>query len=593
MTAFALFLCVVLAESDFSELSRQFEQAKIRVNRSRREERKKVLQRELLPVLKKIAALKSPEAVSFLEKVVQTDQPDIAAAACIPLARTGAAEAGDVLIRAVLRRPSKVAEAALEALKKPELPLRSEQLTQLGAIAAGKGTVQLRRRAVEVLGARQTVEAYRVLFKLLGRSRLDSAVVDAVQAVFSSVKRPELRRYLFGEALSQASKVRQQVVLLRAAAAAKAREAIDVAKKLIDSRSPEVAAAAVSALAALGVEGGADKIIAVLKSYRRNIERAVDLLFTLAEAGTPGASRILAAVSRSFSGPIGVAATALLGRARSEEALKRLIEALEDPDIAVRTAALRAIQQYRDKRIIAPLIGMLEREDGRLKGEAYKFLVKITGQSMGLSAEDWKKWWSFARKNFTFDKKRQGRTSVQAPRYYGIEIFSKRICFIIDCSSSMRRAVRDPKTGKKLTRIELAKRELIKTLKELKPGTMVNIISFSATYKPMSKTLIPLTRSGLRKAVLYVMNLRTGVGTNIYDTLSAALKDPRTDTIFLLSDGQPSRGKYTDPAVILREIRKQNLVRNVTINTIAIGVEQNLMKELARQNGGTYVFVKD
>ena len=113
-----------------------------------------------------------------------------------------------------------------------------------------------------------------------------------------------------------------------------------------------------------------------------------------------------------------------------------MTEALEDKDVSVCTAALKAIQQYRDKRIIGPLIGLMGRTDGRLKGEAYKFLVKITGQGMGPSAEDWRKWWSYAEREFTFKTKEEGRTSVAGVEYYGIEIFSKRICFLYSDATS-------------------------------------------------------------------------------------------------------------------------------------------------------------
>jgi len=252
------------------------------------------------------------------------------------------------------------------------------------------------------------------------------------------------------------------------------------------------------------------------------------------------------------------------------------------------------IQAFRDKLMLGPLIELMGREEGRLKGDIYRFLVKVTRQNMGLSANDWRNWWSYAQKTFKFGGKTKGPTRVRVKdvSYYGIEIFSKRLCFIIDCSSSMRQKVEDPKTGRTTTRIELAKRELIKTLKKLRPGTMVNIISFSATYRPMAQHLISLTPAGRRRAIRYVERLGTGVGTNIFDSLAAALKDKRVDTIFLLSDGQPTRGRYTDPDRILEEIRKLNLVRNATINTIAIAIELDLMKKLAEQNGGTYVFVK-
>ena len=67
--------------------------------------------------------------------------------------------------------------------------------------------------------------------------------------------------------------------------------------------------------------------------------------------------------------------------------------------------------------------------------------------------------------------------------------------------------------------------------------------------------------------------------------------DKRVDTIYLLTDGLPTRGRLTAPEAILKEIKLLNRTRGVTIHTIAFGAESNLLRQLAEQNGGQYRLV--
>ena len=54
-----------------------------------------------------------------------------------------------------------------------------------------------------------------------------------------------------------------------------------------------------------------------------------------------------------------------------------------------------------------------------------------------------------------------------------------------------------------------------------------------------------------------------GFGTNIFDTLELALKDQRLDTIYLLSDGEPTTGRFRDTDGICRELKAMNRERPV------------------------------
>src|SRR6185436_13023625 len=60
-----------------------------------------------------------------------------------------------------------------------------------------------------------------------------------------------------------------------------------------------------------------------------------------------------------------------------------------------------------------------------------------------------------------------------------IEIDSKRVCFVIDISGSMKEPTQDA-SAPGTERIEVAKRELMKIIDELPPASLFNIITFNS-----------------------------------------------------------------------------------------------------------------
>jgi predicted protein tyrosine phosphatase len=80
--------------------------------------------------------------------------------------------------------------------------------------------------------------------------------------------------------------------------------------------------------------------------------------------------------------------------------------------------------------------------------------------------------------------------------------------------------------------------------------------------------------------------------TNIFDALEKAFTDQDVDTIYLLTDGEPSAGRIKDVESILDEIRRWNRTRQIVIHCIAIGIDSNLCKRLAAENGGSYRYVR-
>jgi hypothetical protein len=75
---------------------------------------------------------------------------------------------------------------------------------------------------------------------------------------------------------------------------------------------------------------------------------------------------------------------------------------------------------------------------------------------------------------------------------------------------------------------------------------------------------------------------------------SGSAPKPRVDTVFFLTDGQPTEGETTDVDEILQDVKQWNRSARLIINTI--GMSENaalrtLLDGLANVTGGKCVFV--
>jgi hypothetical protein len=140
------------------------------------------------------------------------------------------------------------------------------------------------------------------------------------------------------------------------------------------------------------------------------------------------------------------------------------------------------------------------------------------------------------------------------------------------------------------TRMEQATKELSRVLSQLGPSAQINMIFFDDRIEPWHKGLVPL-KANLKEAQAIVGRVVPRGQTNIFDSLEFAFTHKEADTIYLLSDGDPTSGRIIDQDDILREIRRINRLRQVVIHTISFGASP-FLKRLAEQNGGQYVEVK-
>jgi Mg-chelatase subunit ChlD len=170
--------------------------------------------------------------------------------------------------------------------------------------------------------------------------------------------------------------------------------------------------------------------------------------------------------------------------------------------------------------------------------------------------------------------------------YYGIQIYAKRLVFVIDRSGSMRDIV----AGQ--SRIQRAKRELITAISGLDEACEFGILVFDREVRVWRDHLVQATDSNKRNAIRFVEYLAAGSTTNTYAALRQALEfDDQLEAVFLLTDGEPTTGRIVNPSAILLDILRRNETHNVTINTIAIAVEplmKTFLQNLAEPSEGEF-----
>ncbi|NRA97873.1 MAG: HEAT repeat domain-containing protein [Planctomycetes bacterium] len=324
------------------------------------------------------------------------------------------------------------------------------------------------------------------------------------------------------------------------------------------------------------------------------------------------------------------------------------LEGLKDRDWRVRAASIKICRQYRRKSSIDPLIALLKDEHGRLVDDAAAALRDICDRDIPGDHERWTKWWTRAKDRFKVptaaevaERKRKEsvrRVGYDPPRqsdyppYHGIKTRSRRILFVIDISTSMadnltidhenREAVEEFRKrygDLDQTKIEIARNELIDMVEGLKSFAKFNIITFNSKAHSWRKTMVKATGGNKSKAIKMLARLtpatvaptgglrRAGTiqgRTNTFEALNACFGvftgdevdkkafKTEADTVFFLSDGNPSTGRITQPQALTDYVATVNKRARLVIHTVSFGnANKQLMAIIAQQSGGQFVMI--
>jgi HEAT repeat protein len=244
--------------------------------------------------------------------------------------------------------------------------------------------------------------------------------------------------------------------------------------------------------------------------------------------------------------------------------LPLLVRALDDPEPRVVESAAGGLALLDSADAVPALIDRLAKEGGkdqRVAASIERALGLLTGVAIGDDAELWRAWWKENKDRPRMSSKDPGApTTAAGPRYYGLRVRSSRVVFVVDVSRSMGWN----------ERLDLAKKELVETIKHLPSTTKFEVVSYSDKAETWAGKLVPATPENVRRAVRFVDRLEPENGTNISDGLRAAMKNVDADTVFFMSDGTPTVGVPVEPDEILAELREVNRWRRVRIHTVAL-----------------------
>ncbi len=307
---------------------------------------------------------------------------------------------------------------------------------------------------------------------------------------------------------------------------------------------------------------------------------------------------------------------------RNRDAFTAVLTGLFDRSDAVKTVAILALEAKDHRGAFPHLIRALEfQEDqelelGQVANEIRRVLNLWSGQDV-FGSKEFKELWrkheeelldpvNKKKKNplGEIEWERRGTSVVgRYPTFFGQEILSMHVVFLIDTSSSMSEEDPLPETeGGEIDeapqpgtrqRMKRAQNELVRMISSLPRNFRFNVISFSDGFNLLSKGLQPATPDVKRRAISFVRKLEPSGETWTDRALEAAFDNSGVRTIVVLSDGMPFRKQ--DPIVVpdlMAWVDTRNRFENVEIH--AIGFPSNSIKvrgflrELARQNRGKY-----
>ncbi len=278
-----------------------------------------------------------------------------------------------------------------------------------------------------------------------------------------------------------------------------------------------------------------------------------------------------------------------------------LKDLLTDDEPVVRQRAAASIGEARMEELLPDVAARLEDPHIKTRAVAHTALRALSHRDLGYDPRDWLLWW---KRRSTTRGGLKPSPSSSVVTYYGVNVHSDRLIFVVDISGSMAM----PRVAGK-ARIDVARRELRRALGNLDEKTLFNVIVFSDKVRAWRRGEVLATKANLVKARTWVDKALTDPQGGTY--MAAALEkafaeNPRMDTVYLLTDGLASDGEPIVPEAILQSVGGWNRYRRVVIHTFALTLEdefpdglpdasldpvKRFMRDLAKATGGTCTVV--
>lgn len=563
-----------------------------------------VLEREKAPMPARIAA------AGAIARLGDRPMDDLIARVGLPPEQLPAPQRDAIVVALVQGKSDRAARGLAPLLLKGPMPDRLRLLRQMEAV---RGVPPVSAARVQLVRGEGDLETAAVAWRQLCVEEHDGAkglAIDVLERIVGD-PRPTVAAELIGGLVRCRDDELYPVLVrfgsiggdavrkaLKAAAPAAAEDPAllkFLVAKGLDEGSPAAREAARLLLMAAPPEAVKPLVDRIRADLRAGKKRAIELAANLHEilAKDPSWREDLAKLASGKDLEDRLLGLQLLLELGSDAGIEAAQACVAHKQWEARSLAFRYLTKHRDAASIPLLIGRYGKEDGRLGAELDQALFAHTATRC-FSKKEWDGWWQKNGLGFALphaDTIKAGGTSGggKTIAYHDIPVVSNRIAFLVDRSGSM-----DAKIGtdQKRTRLDEAKAQLARVVQALPAEHRVNVISYGSEVHPLWGELRPLNNDNRDELLEKVRKFNMVGSTNIFDTIERAFADPDVDTIYLLTDGDPSAGRVKDVDGIAEEVRRWNRTRQLVIHCIGIGIDSPLLKRLAAENGGSYKHVR-
>ncbi len=272
----------------------------------------------------------------------------------------------------------------------------------------------------------------------------------------------------------------------------------------------------------------------------------------------------------------------------------------------MRACAAEALGGMRSPVALQSLLPYLN--DEAIGDTVHCSLFQLTGQDFANDPDKWKTWiteqganipWKMLPRSDYADflklqkllKPLDDDPAMNMASFYGMEIRGKGALFILDVSGSMSR---DDRIGKLKGQMS----NLLTALQNKSSKLRYGILTFGANVDSCfsARGMAVNDEKNHKQAVQFVDRIQASGGTPMCEAFNHALTriipEGSIDTVFFLSDGQPSDGS---PAQVLDLAQRIHTQFKIRIHCISIGeetipgsTEPSLLKQIADACGGTF-----
>ena len=428
------------------------------------------------------------------------------------------------------------------------------------------------------------------------------------------------------------------VLLVLSALFSPAMERIDsTLEKAVASARADAVRAAVEVLAAEGTSSAIEEVIVVaLLADDAVVEKAAIAGLVGLQPGS-GLDWLCTQANQHPRKEVRDLLIGFLAERSEAECFRVVLQALYDEEDSVALCAIEALRLKSHPGSIPHMIRALKHQEDRdrdlsvVAERIREMLSDLTGADL-FAASEWDALWKGNKKTLTKGKKVDATkivlkgtgVKIDPPSFFGQELVSEKIVFVLDTSISMQE--KDPlpegegegdgKNGGRGTgvdsvnkkkdandelpnsrmRLRRVQRELKRMIRELPRSFRFCLLTFDRDVNRMSDQLVSATPDQKRRAIKFVDGFDPQGFTSTDLALDSAFKIPGVRTIVLLSDGMPFRVKDPiDPEQLLDHIEEINRFEHIPIHSVGFkatsGDAGGFLEELSRRTRGKYTEV--